>query len=46
MSEEPELEDSPLSGPLTSGSRKVEVQIYRLKGDQARNNRGQTTFSC
>ncbi len=35
MSEEPELEDSPLSGPLTSGGRKVEIQIYRLKGDQA-----------
>ncbi|RJS94161.1 hypothetical protein [Salinisphaera sp. Q1T1-3] len=35
MSEERELEDSTLSGPLTSGRRKVEIQIYRLKGDQA-----------
>ncbi|MES1950668.1 hypothetical protein S4A8_07415 [Salinisphaera sp. S4-8] len=35
MSEGPELEDSPLSGPLTSGGRQVEIQIYRLKGDQA-----------
>ena len=33
MSEEPELQESPLSGPVTSGSRTVEVQIYRLSGE-------------
>jgi hypothetical protein len=33
MSEEPELQESSLSGPVTSGSRTVEVQIYRLSGE-------------
>lgn len=30
---EPELEESLLSGPITSGGRTVQVQIYRLVGE-------------
>lgn len=33
MSEEPELQESSLNGTVTSGSRTVEVQIYRLVGE-------------
>ena len=33
MSNKPELEESPLNGPVTSGRRTVEVQIYRLVGE-------------
>lgn len=33
MENDPELEESSLCGPLTSGNRTVEVQIYRLVGD-------------
>jgi hypothetical protein len=33
MSEEPELEESALSGRITSGKRTVDVQIYRLVGE-------------
>ncbi len=33
MEEEPELEISPLSQPITSGGRTVNVEIYRLEGD-------------
>ena len=32
MSIDPELEESPLSGSLTSGKRTVDIQIYRLVG--------------
>lgn len=35
MNNEPELEESSLSGPVTSGGRTVEVQIYRLVGEPA-----------
>lgn len=35
MSEEPELEESSLCGPVTSGKRTVGVQIYRLVGEPA-----------
>ncbi len=33
MSKEPELEISPLSQPISSGGRTVDVQIYRLEGE-------------
>lgn len=33
MSNEPELEESPLSGQVSSGKRTVDVQIYRLVGE-------------
>jgi hypothetical protein len=33
MSNEPELEESLLNGPVTSGKRTVDIQIYRLKGE-------------
>lgn len=33
MSDDPELEESPLSGTVTSGKRSVSVQIYRLVGE-------------
>lgn len=33
MSEEPELEISPLSQTISSGGRTVNVQIYRLEGE-------------
>lgn len=33
MNDKPELEESPLSGPIRSGNRTVEVQIYRLSGE-------------
>ncbi|MBW9259073.1 MAG: hypothetical protein K1562_15790 [Candidatus Thiodiazotropha sp. (ex. Lucinisca nassula)] len=34
MENEPTIEDSPLSQPVTSGGRTVNVEIYRLKGDE------------
>lgn len=33
MSNEPELEVSPLSQPISSGGRTVNVEIYRLEGE-------------
>lgn len=33
MNIEPELEESSLSGPLSSGGRTVQVEIYRLVGE-------------
>lgn len=33
MSEDPQLEESALCGPVTSGKRTVDVQIYRLVGN-------------
>lgn len=33
MDTDPELEMSPLCGPIRSGNRSVEVHIYRLVGD-------------
>ena len=33
MDDEPELEESALNGPITSGKRTVDVQIYRLVGE-------------
>lgn len=33
MSTEPELEVSPLSQPISSGGRTVNVQIYRFEGE-------------
>lgn len=35
MSKEPELELSPLSQPISSGGRTINVQIYRLQGESA-----------
>jgi len=33
MSDEPEIERSPLSQSLSSGGRTVNIEIYRLKGE-------------
>ncbi len=35
MSDDPILETSPLSGPVSSGGKVVDVQIYRLEGNEA-----------
>ena len=35
MSDEPEIERSPLSQSISSGGRTVKVEIYRLKGESA-----------
>jgi len=32
MTEDPTIETSPLSGPVASGGKVVDVQIYRLEG--------------
>lgn len=34
MNEEPELEASPLSQKISSGGRTVDIQIYRLVGEE------------
>jgi len=34
MNEEPELEVSPLSQKISSGGRTVDIQIYRLVGEE------------
>lgn len=35
MSDEPEIERSPLSQSLSSGGRTVNIEIYRLKGESS-----------